>query len=106
MNAGDTLLLPATGDEVRPSTPAQEHIVAPGESLSAIAQSYGVDTTDLMAANGISDANAIYSGQRLLIPSQAVGGGAVLRQLGPASSGYFFLHRAAGRHAFRHCQAV
>lgn len=90
LNAGDTLLLPATGDELRPSTPAQEHIVAPGESLSAIAQSYGVDTTDLMAANGISDANAIYSGQQLLIPSQAVGGGAVLRQLGPASSGYFF----------------
>ena len=39
LNAGDTLLLPATGDELRPSTPAQEHIVSPGESLSAIAQS-------------------------------------------------------------------
>jgi LysM repeat protein len=90
LNAGATLLLPATGDELRPSTPAQEHVVAPGESLSAIAQSYGVDTADLMAANGISDANAIYSGQRLLIPSQPLGGGAVLRQLGPASSGYFF----------------
>lgn len=90
LNAGGTLLLPATGDELRPSTPALEHVVAPGESLSAIAQSYSVDTRDLMAANGIADANAIYSGQRLLIPSQPFGGGAVLQQLGPASSGYFF----------------
>jgi len=90
LNAGATLLLPATGDELRPSTPAQEHVVSPGESLSAIAQSYGVDTADLMAANGISDPNAIYSGQRLLIPSQPLGGGGVLQQLGPASSGYFF----------------
>ncbi len=90
LNAGDTLLLPATGDELRPSTPAQEHTVAPGESLSAIAQAYGVNTADLMAANGVTDANAIYSGQRLLIPSQPLGGGAVLQQIGPADSGYFF----------------
>lgn len=91
LNAGATLLLPATGDELRPSTPAQEHIVEPGESLSAIAQGYGVSTTDLMAANSVSDANAIYSGQRLLIPSLPVGGeGDVVQQLGPASSGYFF----------------
>ncbi len=37
LNAGQTILLPATGDELRPSTPAQEHVVAPGESLSGIA---------------------------------------------------------------------
>ncbi len=44
-----------------------------------------------MAANAISDANSIYPGQRLLIPSLPLGaGGAVLQQIGPASSGYFF----------------
>jgi LysM repeat protein len=91
LSAGKTLLLPATGDELRPTTPAQEHAVAPGESLSGIAQAYGTTTADLMAANNISDPNALFSGQRLLIPSQSLGGsGAVLRQIGPASSGYFF----------------
>ena len=89
--AGQTLLLPATADELRPSTPAQEHVVAAGESLSGIAQAYDTTTGDLMAANNISDANAIYPGQRLLIPSLALGAsGAVLQQIGPASSGYFF----------------
>lgn len=91
LNAGQTILLPATGDELRPSTPAQEHIVAPGESLSGIAEAYGTTTADLMAANNISDANAIYPGQRLLIPSLPLGSsGVVLQQIGPASSGYFF----------------
>ena len=91
LNAGQTLLLPASGDELRPSTPAQEHIVAPGESLSGIAEAYGTATGDLMAANNISDANAIYPGQRLLIPSLSLGSsGVVLQQIGPASSGYFF----------------
>jgi LysM repeat protein len=89
--AGQTLLLPATADELRPSTPAQEHVVAAGESLSGIAQAYDTTTGDLMAANDISDANAIYPGQRLLIPSLALGAGsAVLQQIGPATSGYFF----------------
>jgi LysM repeat protein len=89
--AGQTLLLPATGDELRPSTPAQEHVVAAGESLSGIAQLYGTTTGDLMAANDIGDANAIYPGQRLLIPSLPLGStGAVLQQIGPATSGYFF----------------
>lgn len=91
LNAGQTILLPATGDDLRPSTPAEEHVVAPGESLSAIAQTYGTTTGDLMAANNISDANAIYPGQRLLIPSLPLGSsGVVLQQIGPASSGYFF----------------
>ncbi len=91
LNAGQTILLPATGDDLRPSTPAEEHIVAPGESLSGIAQAYGTTTADLMAANSISDANAIYPGQRLLIPSLPLGSsGVVLQQIGPASSGYFF----------------
>jgi LysM repeat protein len=88
--AGQTILLPATADELRPSTPAEEHVVAAGESLSGIAQAYGTTTGDLMAANSIADANAIYPGQRLLIPSLPLGrSGAVLQQIGPASSGYF-----------------
>lgn len=45
------------------------HIVAPGETLSRIAQRYNTTVAAITAANGIFNANYIYSGQWLLIPS-------------------------------------
>jgi len=66
--AGQTLVIPravgATGESV--------HIVAAGESLSAIASRYGITATQIAQANSIADINRIYAGQHLLIPS---GGG-------------------------------
>ncbi|NLT42988.1 MAG: LysM peptidoglycan-binding domain-containing protein [Anaerolineae bacterium] len=53
------------------ATPAAiplEHVVQRGETLSRIAAAYGVTVADLMAANGITNANLIYIGQRLIIP--------------------------------------
>jgi LysM repeat protein len=49
---------------------AQEvtHTVTAGETLSAIAQRYGVSQQALIAANGISNASLIYTGQQLVIP--------------------------------------
>jgi len=44
------------------------HMVAPGETLAAIAARYGVTISEIMLANGISNANLIYAGQRLFIP--------------------------------------
>lgn len=44
------------------------HIVQRGESLSQIAVRYGVTMSALAAANGISNANYIYTGQQLVIP--------------------------------------
>lgn len=44
------------------------YTVQPGDTLSAIAVTYGVSINDLMAANGISDANRIFPGQQLRIP--------------------------------------
>ena len=44
------------------------HIVQPGENLFRIALRYGIDLQQLSAANGISDARSIYSGQELIIP--------------------------------------
>ncbi|MCS6826988.1 MAG: LysM peptidoglycan-binding domain-containing protein [Caldilinea sp.] len=44
------------------------HTVQPGESLSGIAQSYGVSIETIMAANDLRDPNTIVVGQRLLIP--------------------------------------
>lgn len=44
------------------------HVVQPGESLSQIAVRYGVTMSALAAANGIGNANYIYTGQQLVIP--------------------------------------
>ena len=44
------------------------YVVKPGDSLSKIAAAHGVKTKDLMAANGITDANKIRAGQKLAIP--------------------------------------
>ena len=51
----------------------QVHIVQAGENLSSIAARYGTTPQAIAAANGLANANYIYAGQRLTIPS---GGGA------------------------------
>jgi LysM repeat protein len=45
------------------------HIVAPGETLSRIAQRYNTTVWAITQANGIYNPNFIYSGQWLVIPS-------------------------------------
>lgn len=55
-----------TGDET-----GLIHVVEPGETLSEIAKAYGVSLDELMVENGITDADAIYEGQELLLPSTA-----------------------------------
>ncbi|MEZ4836668.1 MAG: LysM peptidoglycan-binding domain-containing protein [Caldilineaceae bacterium] len=49
------------------------HTVRPGDTLSRIAQSYGVSMSSIMSANGIYNPDHIYVGQRLKIPSGHVG---------------------------------
>ncbi len=44
------------------------HTVQAGETLSAIAQRYGVSTQAITSANNIENASLIYVGQRLVIP--------------------------------------
>lgn len=92
LGAGDQLLLPATGDELRPRTPASEYEVKPGETLSRIAADHGVTLGALLQANRIADPNAVYPGQTLLIPSAAEedAADAPRLQIGPARSGYFY----------------
>ena len=66
--AGQALRLPE-GTEVpeREDEPAP-YLVQAGDTLSAIAVTYGVSIDDLMAANGLTDANNIFAGQQLRIP--------------------------------------
>ncbi|MFN8529851.1 MAG: LysM peptidoglycan-binding domain-containing protein [Anaerolineae bacterium] len=56
----------ASSDAVTVGTTS--HIVRYGESLSAIARSYGVSMLAITQANNIYDANTIYVGQELTIP--------------------------------------
>ncbi len=50
---------------------AQTHAVVAGETLSTIAEFYGVTLEELMAENGITDPDAIDIGQLLLLPATA-----------------------------------
>lgn len=47
------------------------HTVQPGETLSTIAQNYGIAVDELMTLNGITDPDAIVVGQELLLPAAA-----------------------------------
>ena len=46
----------------------QTHVVQPGENLFRIALKYGKSYQAIAVANGISNVNLIYSGQKLIIP--------------------------------------
>jgi LysM repeat protein len=47
------------------------HIVQPGENLFRIARRYGTTVDAIVAANGLTNAQTIYAGQRLVIPRDA-----------------------------------
>ena len=50
-------------------TPAALYTVQPGDTLSAIAERFNTTVDELVAANGLTDPNALQTGQTLLIPS-------------------------------------
>ncbi|OGO04423.1 MAG: hypothetical protein A2Y73_00110 [Chloroflexi bacterium RBG_13_56_8] len=52
---------------------ATYHTIQWGESLLSIARKYGVTVSQLVEANGLTNANLIYAGQRLLIPESPQG---------------------------------
>jgi len=53
----------------------QVHVVQRGETLSSIAVRYGTTPQAIARANGLANANYIYAGQGLTIPSGGGGGG-------------------------------
>jgi LysM repeat protein len=65
---GSVAASPSAAGRTAPVASARVHIVARGETLTSIAARYGVSVGALAAANGITDPNTIYAGQRLLIP--------------------------------------
>lgn len=51
------------------SNEGYEHVVQPGETLSAIAKAYGARSADIIQANGLQSADTLRVGQKLFIPS-------------------------------------
>jgi LysM repeat protein len=60
--------VPPAATQPPPATGTQTYIVQPGDTLSRIAQRFGVAMASIMSANGIVNPNVIYVGQRLTIP--------------------------------------
>jgi lipoprotein-anchoring transpeptidase ErfK/SrfK len=91
---GQRLVLPGVGNSTAGSSGGGNatssgtlHVVRAGENLSTIAARYGTTTAALAAANGISNPNHIYAGQRLTIASGAAAPRqAVQRTRSPAAS--------------------
>ena len=50
------------------TTVQRYYIIQPGDTLSKIAESFGVDINDLMLTNGITDPDHIEAGQEIEIP--------------------------------------
>ncbi len=61
--------LPSGSDE-ETAVSISEHTIVKGETLTSIAKAYGTSVKELAAYNGIADADNIYAGDTLLIPSE------------------------------------
>jgi LysM repeat protein len=69
-----TMLLLVLGVQAASASGQLVHIVRRGENLYRIALRYGSTVRAISAANGIRNANRIYVGQRLVIPTYHRGG--------------------------------
>ncbi len=65
--------------------PGCSYTVRPGDTLYGIAYRYGVTVRDIVVANGILNANYIWSGKRLTIPRCGVSGGSAASAPAPAA---------------------
>jgi LysM repeat protein len=70
--AGASLNLPGSHDSFEPAPPSggNQYVVRSGDTLSAIGARHGVSYQAIAQANGISNPNLIYPGQRLTIPGR------------------------------------
>lgn len=81
-----TASAPAAAPAAKPASSAMKHTVQSGESLSSIAQKYGVTQRDLAIANNISNPLKLAAGKELIIPGfDAVNGKTSTKSAGKAS---------------------
>jgi len=74
--AGALAAVLALAPALRAQAPVIEHVVKKGETLSAIARSYGSSVAALAVSNALADPDLIFPGQKLKIP---LSGGVVHR---------------------------
>src|SRR5262245_66109505 len=66
-------------------TPAGLYVVQQGDTLGGLAEDFGTTIEDLMAANGLTDPNALQAGQTLIIPA-LIGGTPAVDLTAPISA--------------------
>ena len=74
LGASSTLFVPRASAAVRHAAPLEAtviYVVRAGDTLNSIAARFGVSPGTLARANGISNPNLIYIGQRLVVPGSA-----------------------------------
>ena len=67
IRAGDTLVIPDPTEAAGP----RRHVIAPGDTLSEVAQAYGVAVEALAELNGLADPHRIVSGRTLRIDPES-----------------------------------
>jgi murein DD-endopeptidase MepM/ murein hydrolase activator NlpD len=79
-----------------------DHIMQKGETVYALARSYGVTVQDILALNGITDPKKIQVGQRIKIPQKTGTESPVLETAGTAGmeAGELVHHQAARGDSF------
>lgn len=70
LRVGQKLIIPGLTARQAAEALGRVHIIQSGESLTAIAQQYGVSAEEIISFNNISNPDAIYVGQELIIPGQ------------------------------------
>jgi LysM repeat protein len=98
IEVGQELILPATSLELqveraRPSVDRREYVVQAGDNLGVVAEQYGFSLAELMDANYISNPDALYVGQTLIIPpepGEARDTSASIERIGRPRSGFFY----------------
>jgi LysM repeat protein len=70
-----TTVAPATTTTATTTSPTTSatYVIQPGDTLSVIAERFGVSVAALSEANGITDVNSIRPGEELNIPAPATG---------------------------------
>jgi LysM repeat protein len=71
ISVGDVVIVPSSGKVIaaatKPAAAPQYYTVAPGDSLTKLAQKYNVTLAKLQAWNNIKNANLIRVGQKLRV---------------------------------------
>ncbi|BDZ47368.1 LysM peptidoglycan-binding domain-containing protein [Naasia aerilata] len=65
---GQVLSLNTAATAVLPDTPLVRYTIVDGDTISAVAASYGVDTAAVLLANGLGRDSIIFPGQSIVLP--------------------------------------